>query len=459
MKKSELKLFLKKIVTEARLLETSIQDPTKDEMFNFLRGMYGNEEGFRDDAEVAMYWFANFFHGGQGSNLYSVLSTSRFHPGHSARGPQPDSMEQMMYDDLVMQFAPDSEEAQEIQRERNSLNEAYEHESAIKKQIYGALEKAGFQKKGSTPRDYMEYYLNGFATVSCVVNVAERTVFFDRYYDSERVDSLPGNHIEKTIPLTEDPHKNEELAQKVIAIVLKLKKSIDGDESIFGGIDDINEGDEADAVNDMWAGSDDDLSSYEVPPTTKQTSKQFFRGNKKKQAKTVQDIDWDRIKRGIDKHTLSEEDKKEDPKDAMYVEYVGPWGNEKPFILKTANGKEKFEYCKGKYPDGTEDIAVYAYRGDMCWGYKAWQKQYTSLQENSVGGEYRVDYGVRGLEAIEPTYHKTSAEAWTAAKNFIAGYATPKALKAGYFVKKFDDGYALRHVGGSADAVAFVRNQ
>lgn len=341
--KSQLKLLLKRIVTETRLLEASIQDPTKDEMFNFLRGMYGNEEGFRDDAEVAMYWFANFFHNGQGSNLYSVLSTSRFHPGHSSKGPQQDSMEQMMYDDLVLQFAPDSEEGIEIQRERNSLNE----------------------------------------------------------------------------------------------------------------------GDEADAANDMWAGSDDDLSSYEVPPTTKQTSKKFFQGEKKKPS-DVRDMDWVRIKKGIDKHTLGEEQQKEDPKDAMYVEYIGPWGNEKPFTLKTANGKEKFEYCKGKYPDGTEDIAVYAYRGDMCWGYKAWQKQYTSLQENSAGEDIRVDYGISGTKGLEPSYHQTPQEAWQAVETFMDKASKTKVLQLfpnGLKTEKLPNGMVIRTKDGNAVAIAVIHGQ
>ena len=62
--------------------------------------------------------------------------------------------------------------------------------------------------------------------------------------------------------------------------------------------------------------------------------------------------------------------------EAMYVEYIRPYGNEKPFTLKTPNGVEKFEYCLAKYPSGKEDIAVYAYRGDLAYGYQAWKKMH-----------------------------------------------------------------------------------
>ena len=123
MKKSQLKSLIEEIVKQSLLFET-IQDPTKEEMLNYLRSLYGQEEGFVDDAEVAMYWFANFYHGGQSSNLYSVLSNSRFNPGPIAKGPEPHSSEEMMYEDLVVKFFPTSEEGQSFKRKHNALNEA-----------------------------------------------------------------------------------------------------------------------------------------------------------------------------------------------------------------------------------------------------------------------------------------------------------------------------------------------
>lgn len=79
-------------------------DPTKKEMMNFLKDIYGGEDSWEDDAEVAIYWFANDYHGGQWSNLYSVLSTSPFKPGRNSNGPEEDTLEENMYEDLVSEF-------------------------------------------------------------------------------------------------------------------------------------------------------------------------------------------------------------------------------------------------------------------------------------------------------------------------------------------------------------------
>jgi len=86
------------------LSERKNQDPTKEEMIAFLEPMFGRGDGFEEDAESAMYWFANFNHGGQWSNLYSVLSTSPFSPGKLASGPINGSMEEMMFRELEAQF-------------------------------------------------------------------------------------------------------------------------------------------------------------------------------------------------------------------------------------------------------------------------------------------------------------------------------------------------------------------
>ncbi len=59
-----------------------IPDPDKEEMLQTLRASgCQNEDGFADDCEVAIYWFAHDYHGGQWSNLYSALSTSPYTPG------------------------------------------------------------------------------------------------------------------------------------------------------------------------------------------------------------------------------------------------------------------------------------------------------------------------------------------------------------------------------------------
>ncbi len=71
----------------------------------------------------------------------------------------------------------------------------------------------------------------------------------------------------------------------------------------------------------------------------------------------------------------------EDPKEAQYVEYVGQMPSEKPFMLRTPEGNAKFEYVKAKYPDGKVDIAVYAFRGDMVYGYSFFRKM-MGIQES-----------------------------------------------------------------------------
>lgn len=197
---------IQEVISEMGINE-GIKDPTREEMLQFLQSQYGNEEGFENDAEVAMYWFANFNHGGQSSNLYSVLSTSPFRPGPISRGPEPGSMEEMMYQSLEDEFGG-------------------------------------------------------------------------------------GQHGEM-------------------------------DEMTTTGA----------------------VAGYMTP-------KAFGR-------KKIKEVG------------------EEDPNDPLYVEYVGPMKGEEPFMM---NG-QKFEYCWGKYPNGKTDVAVYAYSGDMCYGYKAFKRMHNIKEE------------------------------------------------------------------------------
>lgn len=61
-------------------------DPTREEMLAELASMPFAEEFDEFDREEAIYWFANDWHGGQSSNLYSALSTSPYRPGPLERG-------------------------------------------------------------------------------------------------------------------------------------------------------------------------------------------------------------------------------------------------------------------------------------------------------------------------------------------------------------------------------------
>ncbi len=77
----------------------------KTRMMDFLRQSYGTEEGFEHDAEAAIYWFANDWHSGQASELYSILSTSPFSPGPISTLESEGELVKMMYEDLEARFS------------------------------------------------------------------------------------------------------------------------------------------------------------------------------------------------------------------------------------------------------------------------------------------------------------------------------------------------------------------
>ena len=79
-------------------------DPTHAEMEDFLYHNWDPKEITQFDVEEAIYWFAHDHHGGQTSNLYSVLSTSKFKPGAYNTGLPDDSISLDMYTRLVEEF-------------------------------------------------------------------------------------------------------------------------------------------------------------------------------------------------------------------------------------------------------------------------------------------------------------------------------------------------------------------
>ncbi len=93
------------------------QDPTRDEMIAYLREYLS--EGYVDadcsgnelDIETAIYWFANQYHSGQSSNLYSALSTSPYSPGPLCYGIQDEHSDQaeILYITLVNHYTPVTE--------------------------------------------------------------------------------------------------------------------------------------------------------------------------------------------------------------------------------------------------------------------------------------------------------------------------------------------------------------
>ena len=81
-----------------------MSDPDLSDLQAVLARAFGVEFDDFDRAE-AIYWFANDYHGGQASNLYSVLSTSEFSPGPITFGPSESAA--ILYDELVAAFFPD----------------------------------------------------------------------------------------------------------------------------------------------------------------------------------------------------------------------------------------------------------------------------------------------------------------------------------------------------------------
>ncbi len=82
-------------------------DPTLEEMRTHLRTVPQDEpdsDSAEFDQEEAIYWFANDYHGGQWSNLYSALCQSEYHPGPLTNGPELDSMGAYLYDELVAAY-------------------------------------------------------------------------------------------------------------------------------------------------------------------------------------------------------------------------------------------------------------------------------------------------------------------------------------------------------------------
>lgn len=80
-------------------------------MISYLRGIYGaglvEFSYFEVSAEIAIYWLAYDWHRGQASELYSILSTSPYHPSClcGGIGDEDDDLvhclAHWMYNDLV----------------------------------------------------------------------------------------------------------------------------------------------------------------------------------------------------------------------------------------------------------------------------------------------------------------------------------------------------------------------
>jgi hypothetical protein len=79
-------------------------DPDRVQIMHALEQWAFYDETEEFDREEAIYWYAANYHGGQWSNLYSVLSTSEYRPGPLTNGPEPESMSADLYEHLEGYF-------------------------------------------------------------------------------------------------------------------------------------------------------------------------------------------------------------------------------------------------------------------------------------------------------------------------------------------------------------------
>jgi hypothetical protein len=85
-----------------------MSDPTKQEMLDLIHNVAAHSEMDEiDDFDIegAIYWYAAHWHGGQNSNLYSALSTSKYSPGMLENGPEEGSMTERVYSALDAEFS------------------------------------------------------------------------------------------------------------------------------------------------------------------------------------------------------------------------------------------------------------------------------------------------------------------------------------------------------------------
>ena len=84
-----------------------------------------------------------------------------------------------------------------------------------------------------------------------------------------------------------------------------------------------------------------------------------------------------------------------DVDDVEYVMYIKQMNGEEPFMM----GGKKFEYVWAKYPSGKRDIGVYAFSGDVVYGYRHFRRMY-----NLDGGVDQVNESVKN-PSVKTHFH------------------------------------------------------
>ncbi len=379
MKTDQLKVLVKEI-TKQTLREGKIQDPDKSEMMSYLQQQYGNEEGWKDDAEVAIYWFANFYHGGQWSNLYSVLSTSPFSPGPIARGPQKGSMEEMMYRDLVHQFAggeglddeDDDAFHQTDEMIGSQLPKKHPMDDYDPKLISAVAEK--FQKEIDQLKTTHPNISFGY--IGNVWNDARYQPQDDRAWYVWNGRAKFGGYATKELP---EMWKKWE-AGKERFLQQPIRETMG------------NEGRKY-TVRFVVLGREPTEETFDDKEVAIRAARDFIRSvvtpGAKKAGEYIEAVKNGYIVRQAAGNTVAAAiiqgagtifQEVYMPSPEGIVEYVKPLPGAKPFVLNTAHeGPQKFELCVGKLPNGKNGLAVYAYRGDFAITVEHFNDVYGSL--------------------------------------------------------------------------------
>lgn len=407
MKRHELRQLIKESVKAAlneNFLTESPKDPTKEEMVQFLRKEFGgmgvDEQSFEFDMEGAIYWFASHYHGGQWSNLYSALSTSQFSPGPSARGPERDSMEEDMYRALEAEFG------------------GQEHQHGTEPPHPGEDEEwsTALQERTETVLKYLDngyYILSPKQAKEFSVDGQLPRPGYEKKADISKLQGLKADYRGQIRPLDvseEDSawiHQTPTWGKNVWAVRIHKRNIPIMRES---RMDDPNYGDEFATDNSLLStccqappmGEVDriveppvgicsrcrDHASFE-PAELQEDGAAGGQGGPGApgtgMGNVTANVDPVRVPFGggrkhpkdVPAHRTDEASAEDD--DALYVEYLAQMPGEEPFML---NG-QKFEYVWAKYPSGKKDIGVYAFAGDMTYGYNAFRQMH-NLKESEI---------------------------------------------------------------------------
>ncbi len=351
MKRKELKQLIRESVKSAlneNFLTENIQDPTKEEMVQFLTREFGrmadDKQAFRFDMEGAIYWFASHYHGGQWSNLYSALSTSHFRPGPSVNGPEKDSMEEDMYKALEAEYG----------------GQQHQHDVEPPHPGEGDDWRNALQETGQdTVLKYIDnnyYMLSPKQAKEFAVDGKLPRPGYEKKADISKLKGLKADIQGRIQPLDISDEDSAWIlptvtwGKQVWAVRIHKRMMPMREDGAAGG-GQGGPGAPGTGMGNVTANVD----PVRVP----------FGGGRKHP-------------KDVPAHRTNEGTQEDD--DALYVEYLSQMPGEEPFML---NG-QKFEYVWAKYPSGKKDIGVYAFAGDMTYGYNAFRQMHNIKEAKNV---------------------------------------------------------------------------